>query len=105
DGVYGPETEAALSGFRQEGERAGDTPVSDIKEVREGMGGVGGAVLIETAKNGVENAVDQLHQVEVVNPIIDYVLAGLTTLAAVLAVAAIGWAIYGWLKAKKTVEV
>lgn len=106
DGVYGPETEAALNEFRQPGEKIGDQKPTEIKEVVEGIGtAVGGPVAIEAAKKAVEGAKDEIVGTGIDLPIIDYLIAGLGFVAAALAIAGLLYALYGWWKSKKTVEV
>lgn len=107
DGVYGPQTEMALQAYRQSAdERIGVENVAEIKEVKEAVaGGAGGAVTIEVAKQAVESAKDEILNSGISLPIFDYLVTGLSVAAAVLAVAAIGYAAYGWLRSRSTVEV
>ncbi|GLQ09261.1 hypothetical protein GCM10007913_11930 [Devosia yakushimensis] len=105
DGVYGPETEGALGEYRQgAGERPGEQPIADVKGVREGAGGIVAGFGVETATAYVDKATEQLQQIPVVSPIIDYALAGLSLVAAGLAVAGVLWAVKSWLDSRKTVE-
>lgn len=105
DGVYGPKTEAALAAFRQSAEeKPGEQKVTEIDEVKQGAGGIGGGILLETLQNKVDDATSQLQTVLGFEPWLGY---GLTLLSlAALALAAWGAyrAISGWLKSRKTVE-
>jgi hypothetical protein len=57
------------------------------------------------AKDAVDNATTQLQQVDGLSPWIGYGLTALSVVAATLAVAGIAWAVWGWVKSKRTVEV
>lgn len=107
DGVAGPQTQKALAKLRQgEGDKPGAQSIPDIKEIGESVVvGGGGTLAIETAKQTVEAAKDDVVNLGVSLPIVDFIIAGLGTVAAVLAVAAIGYGLYGWWKSKKSVEV
>lgn len=105
DGIYGPETEAALAAYRQGAKDApGKQSAIEVKQVVEGAVVAGGGLGINQAKDAVEAASGQLQQYEGISPYIGYGLTALAILAAVLAIAGIGWALYGWLQSRKTVE-
>lgn len=107
DGVVGPQTQTALAKFRQGvADKPGEQKVTEVKEVIESVVvGGGGTIAIETAKKTVEGAKDEIVGLGLDLPVVDYLIAGLSTAAAVLAVAAIGYGLYAWLRSKKTVEV
>lgn len=106
DGVYGPQTESALSTYRQSSEEnPGQQAISEIREVKEGVGGVGVGIGIEMAKGAVDKATEQLQQVSGLSPIIDYALVGLSVAAAVVAIAGLAWAVKGLIDSRRTQEV
>lgn len=106
DGVVGPETQKALAKYRQGvGDKPGEQKVTEVKEVVEGaVGGIGGEAVIEGAKRTVEASKDDLINLGVNLPIINYLIAGLGVVAAGLAVAALAYAAWGLIKARRTVE-
>lgn len=106
DGVYGPETEHALAALRQSPEdKPGDQKPYEVKEVLQGLGtAVGGPVLIDKAQSAIDSATGQLQQYDGLSPLVGYGLTALSVLAVVVAVGGIGYAVYGWLKSRKTVE-
>jgi hypothetical protein len=105
DGVYGPETESRLGGLRQgPADKPGDVPVTQVPEVLQGAGGVGGAVAIEQAREAVDAATAQLQQVDGLGQVVSWGLGALSVLAALLAVAAVAYAAWGWWQSRQTVE-
>ena len=106
DGIAGPETQKALAKYRQgDGDKPGEQKPIEIKEVVEGaVVGTGGNVAIEAAKDAVEASKDDLINLGLNLPIIDYVVAGLGFVAAALAVAAIGYVAWGLIKSRMTKE-
>jgi hypothetical protein len=106
DGVAGPVTEGKLNDYRQgAADKPGAQAPNEVKEVVEGGAAAGGAIAIEQAKDAVDNATTQLQQVDGLSPWIGYGLTALSVVAATLAVAGIAWAVWGWVKSKRTVEV
>lgn len=107
DGVAGPQTQKALSTFRQgEGDAPGVQKPHEIKEVIEGAAvGAGGKVAVDAAQQTVEGAKDDLVNLGVNLPIVDYLIAGLGFVAAGLAIAGIAYVVWGLIKAKRTKEV
>ena len=104
DGVVGPETEAALAAYRQgAGDKPGAQAPTEIKEVREGAGGLAGGVAIEVAQDKIDEAVRNVEPLAGSGSWVDYLLMGLTITAAVLAIAGIAWAVYGFWKSRRTV--
>lgn len=105
DGVYGPQTERALSAFRQgDGDKPGSIKAVDIDEVKQGGAGVGGGILVETLQNKVDEATGQLQAVDGFQPWLGYGLAALSVIAFGLAAWGVYRAVSGWLKSKTTVE-
>ncbi|MBL8599243.1 MAG: DUF3380 domain-containing protein [Devosia sp.] len=106
DGVVGPETQGKLSAYRQgTGDKPGDQKVTEIPEVAVGGGtAVGGPILIDQAKQAVENATGNLQQYIDAHPWVGYGLTALSVLAVLLAVGGIAYAAYGWFKSRRTVE-
>lgn len=105
DGVYGPKTERALSAFRQGvRDKPGSINVTDIDEVKQGAGGVGGGLIVETLQNKVDEATTGLQGVAGFEPWLGYGLAALSLVALGLAAWGAYRAISGWLKSQKTVE-
>lgn len=101
DGIAGPQTMRELGKYRQSAkEKLDAVKVTQDADVGKGLGvGVGGAVAIETATAQV-NAV--MNEFGTVLP--DSVLAGLSLVAAGLAIAGIGYAIWSWYSKKSTFE-
>lgn len=105
DGVYGPRTERALSAFRQGVEdKPGSIKAVDVDEVKQGAGGVGGGLLVETLQNKLDEATGQLQAIDGFQPWLGYGLAALSVVAFCLAAWGIYRAVSGWLKSKQTVE-
>ena len=110
DGIYGPETEGALAELRQSADdRPGAQKPIEVKEVIEGVGGAGGGLVvnqtIDQAKEAVEGASGQLQQLDGLSQWVSYGLTALSIIAAALALAALGYAAWGWWKSRQTVEV
>lgn len=106
DGVYGPETERALAAYRQgKGDKPGAVKPTDLDEVKQGAGGIGGGILVETLQNKVDEATNQLQGVGGFEPWLGYGLALLSIIALLLAAWGIWRAVSGWLASRKTVEV
>lgn len=105
DGVYGPETERTLSAYRQgKGDKPGAQKASEIDEVKQGGGALGGGLIVETLQNKVDDATTQLQGVSGFEPWLGYGLALLSVIALLLAAWGIWRAVSGWLKSRKTVE-
>ena len=106
DGVYGPQTEGKLVDYRQPGEADIGVPkVTDIDAVKRGVGGgVGGAAVLVSAKTAIQGAADQLAPYADAGTAFQYLQGGLTAAAAILTVAGVGYAVYGWIKARRTQE-
>lgn len=100
DGVAGPLTMDSLARFRTApDEKPGAKPVSKIEEVRDGLaGGVGGAVLIETARSKLDEAIEKVQGIGG----LEWLDTALTTASAALVLAGTAYAVYGWWKARKT---
>ena len=108
DGIYGPETETALSAYRQEaGDKPGKTAILDIPAVR--AGGLATVVAsvtpqtIEATKAGLEAAVSQIAGAGVESVALDYLTSGLSVAAGLLGVAGLVVAGLGILRAQHTV--
>lgn len=105
DGIYGPQTERALAAYRAPEAQPGELRTVDIHKVKEGVvGGTGIAAGIVAAKEGLEEAVAQLAPYaanEFVASISGYFVAA----AAIVSLAGLAYAGYGWLESKRTVEV
>lgn len=106
DGIYGPQTETALVELRQSAsDNPGHQPITKLVDVQKGVGaGLGGAVTLTGAKEVLTDATYQIAATGLQSQILDYLTAGLTVAATCCAVAGLGYAAYGWLKSKKTVE-
>lgn len=109
DGKVGPQTEKALSLFRASGtDDPGKMKAFDIPLVR--AGGLATIVAgvtpeaIGTAKGALENAASQIVGAGVQSVAMDYLVSGIQVGAALLGVAGVAVALYGWAKAKTTVE-
>jgi len=106
DGVAGPATLKALSTFRQgAGDRPGQQKPVDIDEVKQGAGGIGGGIALETLQSKVDDATAGLQQVAGFEPWVSYGLAVLSLAALALAAWGAWRMISGWLDSRKTVEV
>lgn len=106
DGVAGPATLKALSAYRQgAGDKPGQQKPVDIDAVKEGAGGLGGAVAIETLQTKVDEATSGLQQVSGFEPWVSYGLAALSLVALGLAAWGAWRMISGWLDSRRTVEV
>lgn len=105
DGVYGPKTELALSAFRQgPTDKPGEQKAVDIDEVKQGAGGIGGGIALETLQTKVDEATNGLQGVDGFQPWLGYGLAALSVIAFGLAAWGVYRAVSGWLKSKQTVE-
>jgi hypothetical protein len=105
DGVYGPETERALSGFRQgEADKPGEVKAVDIDEVKQGAGGIGGGIALETLQSKVDDATIGLQGIDGFQPWLGYGLAALSVIAFGLAAWGVYRAVTGWMKSRQTVE-
>lgn len=105
DGVYGPKTERALSAFRQgENDKPGHERAVDNDEVKQGAGGIGGGVAIETIQNKVDEATDGLSQFSGFEPWLGYGLTLLSIIALGLAIWGVWRMVSGWMKSRQTVE-
>lgn len=110
DGVYGPETEGALSSLRQgAADKPGEQKVTEVDGVIKGVGTAAGGIVIaekiDAAKEAIEGAIPQLQQLDALSQWVNYGVTALTVVAAVLAAAGAGWALYSWLQSRNTVEV
>jgi len=102
DGIAGPQTVRALDRFRQGDEdRPGATLITEVPEVRTGLGVAGGATGVEVARQAAEDAAFQFGSIEGFG----WVSASLSLVALVLAIGGIVWAARGWLRAQRTEEV
>jgi hypothetical protein len=104
DGIVGPKTQEALNKYRvTASETVGQERITDIKEVKEG---VGTSVVVPTTvvviKEELEKVVDQLSPFSMFENIIGYIQFGLSVIAIGSLVFGIGYAIYGWRKSKKS---
>jgi hypothetical protein len=106
DGVYGPKTESALAELRQAaGDSPGHQPIAKVLDVQKGLGaGLGAAVTIAGAKEALQEAALQVATVGVQSAIIDYLQTALTFGITACTLAGLGYATYGWIKSKRTVE-
>jgi len=109
DGIYGPQTETALSAFRQAAsDQPGKQKLLDISAVKKG--GVAAVIAaaspeaISTAKTSLEGAAAQIVGAGVQSVAIDYLVSGLTVAAGLLGAAGVAYAVYGWVKSQKTTE-
>lgn len=101
DGVVGPETQRRLASYRIDpGEKIGQQGAADTREAKEGLGGVltGGA--IEVARQQVQEVADTVSWL----PGLGWLSSILAVVVAVLVLGGIGWALYGWWKARQTDE-
>lgn len=100
DGVAGPQTLDALARYKQEpAEEPGTVPVTKVEEVRDAAKfGGGGAIAVETARQSVQDAIEKTQDV----PLLAHVNTALVVLAALLAIAAVAYAVRGILKSRRT---
>lgn len=105
DGIYGPATEAALAEYRQgQKDKPGKPKVTDIDEVKQGGGAIGGGLVTEVIQSKVDDATTALQNVSGFDPWLGYGLALLSLIALGLALWG-GWTmLQGYLKSLKTVE-
>jgi hypothetical protein len=101
DGVVGPQTQKALSAVpRYENEQPGKQSLIEVKEVQQGgsaaMGGVGAAA----AADKVTDLADKVPATGV--DLVDHLVSGLYVIAAVLVIAGLAYAAWGWLRSKRT---
>jgi hypothetical protein len=101
DGVVGPQTQKALSVVpRYENEQPGKQSLIEVKEVQQGgsaaMGGVGAAA----AADKVTDLADKVPATGV--DLVDHLVSGLYVIAAVLVMAGLAYAAWGWLRSKRT---
>lgn len=102
DGVVGPETMAALNQYRvTPDENVGKTKLTDIEEVKAGLGAVLGGSGVATT---VQQAADKIGDVAGDMALFQMISAGLTTVAALLIVGGLAYSLWGWLKSGKTFE-
>lgn len=104
DGVAGPQTLAALDRFRQGAtDRPGALAVSEVQEVQDAGKGIVGLGLVTTLRDQVSDAAVAFAGVpgETADIISNGMLAG----AGVLGLCLAGWAVYGWWKSGRTIEV
>lgn len=102
DGVVGKETLKSLEVFKEsQTEELGETPMLENQTVKEGVvGGLGGTAVLVSAKETLDNATDQISYLAG-SPILDYVSTGLAVASAVVALAGLGYVLYGlWNKDK-----
>lgn len=100
DGLVGPETWQALTVLKvSPDEEPGKERVRDVAEVQEGMFGT-------IFSGGTAGVTDQLKEIagSITGeaPIIEYISAGLYTLAASIFVGSIVWGVYGYMKSRRT---
>lgn len=106
DGVVGPATQKALAEYRQgQGDKPGAVPVTEIDEVKQGAGGIGGGIAIETIQNKVDEATQTLQQVSGFEPWVGYGLTVLSLIALGLALWGAWRIASGWLASQRTLEV
>jgi len=99
DGVAGPQTMARIRDQVQPAEMPGQQSPLEVPAAKTGVGGLGGGVVLETAKTEIN---DLLTAGGYGLP--DWLSAGLTAAAAGLAFAGLGLWVYGWWKSRQTVE-
>lgn len=105
DGVYGPQTESALGQFRQgAADKPGAQKPTEVKEVVEGGGAIGGGIVVETLQNKVDEATVALQQVDGFQPWLGYGLAALSAIALSLALYGAYRAFTGWRNSLTTAE-
>lgn len=104
DGVAGPQTLAALDRFRQgANDRPGALAVSEVPEVQSAGKGIVGLGLVTTLRDQVSEVAVAFAGVpgETADIISNSMLAG----AGVLGLGLAGWAVYGWWRSGRTIEV
>jgi len=101
DGVAGPETMTALAAFKQSAEeRPGEVAAMCDPDVGVGVGGgAGGAVVIETTKQQIDQVAEQYGYA-----LPEWVMAALTALSVALLLAGLGYAAYRFWQKRQTVE-
>lgn len=100
DGVAGPQTLAQLKMHQVTPEETpGAQGPLEVPEAKPGAGGIGGAIAIEAAK-------DQVNEILVNNgaALPGWLVTGLSAVAAVLAIAGVGYWAYGLWRSRRTVE-
>lgn len=105
DGVYGPQTETALGQHRQgAGDKVGAQKPTEVKEVLEGGGAIGGGVVVEVIQTKVDEATTALQAIDGFQPWLGYGLGALSVLALGLALYGGYRAFIGWKNSLQTVE-
>jgi hypothetical protein len=101
DGICGPETFRRLVAFKQApDEDLGAKGITEIKEAKEGLGGIVGGGAIEVASQKVEEVADKVSWI----PGLEWLGTILTVIAVLLVVGGLAWVAWGWVKARRTDE-
>ena len=105
NGVYGPETEKLLGEHRQSADdKPGHQKPTEIKEVIEGGGAIGGGVIVETIQTKVDEATGALQAIDGFQPWLGYGLGLLSLVALGCAIYGGYHAFMGWWRSRRTVE-
>lgn len=107
DGIVGPQTWQALEAHKVDPTEMPGVPgpaeaVVATPEGRQGAVAAGAAMTLEGAKEVVDGLISQVADAAGTLSVVNYVMTALTVTSATLALAGIGWAIYGWYKANTT---
>jgi hypothetical protein len=101
DGVVGPQTQKALAIVpRYEGEQPGAQSLIDVKEVQQGGSAAAGGIGAAAAADKVTDLADKVPATGV--DLVDHLVSALYVVAAVLVMAGLAYAAWGWLKSKRT---
>lgn len=104
DGIVGPKTNAALSVVRDTAPiNAGQATIGKIKEVQQGaIAGLGIPVLFSTLKEELVSLVAQMTPYAYLAKVVDFIQMMISTLSVIAIIAGVGYAVYGFLKSRKS---
>lgn len=103
DGVAGPETMAALDSYRQDvNEKPGEESATELPEVKDAAKATGLIALIATARDQIAETAGWLFGLEFETA--QTVANGLMAVSAFAGVALAAYAVYGWLRSRRTDE-
>lgn len=104
DGVVGPATQAALASVRAISPKdVGQEPALENKGVQTGLGGaIATPTIIETIKEPLGKALDQVKDVSMLSTFADYLQTALSIISVTGIVIGVSYAGYAWYKSRKT---
>lgn len=104
DGVAGPATQAALASVRAiSPKNVGQEPALENSDVQKGLGGaIATPTIIETIKEPIGKALDQVKNVPMLSTFADYLQTALSVISIAGIVIGVSYAGYAWYKSRKT---